>query len=398
MKKFISLFMLLTMSLMVLAQNDIAQYSIPSLNSIDEYQQFVGKTITYYPKREWISILGRYGLSKQFDLGFELKDYIVESIVAEKKKKDWMKTIWTLKEDKYGFKRVITVFVGNYTGKVDRYRNECLLGDLQFFQYDKWKEGHKSEIGIEFSDPKVKGVYKVVDIKLDTDKKSIYNDRLIKVYTLLSPFDGSKKEYEASIAKNECFKEDKSGKYHTYLSKVEKPSNPAIKFGKTTIVQGDDKNATKFSYIDNFIDILIFGNSEQFSFVLKNVSETTQKLVWDNAVFVGIDGSTSKIMHSGVKYSERSASQPSSTIIRGASLEDIACPISNVYYDEGTTINHKTYGSGWKTKSMYPSDISSDVRQVSLMLPIQIKDVENEYIFVFDVKYEYNHPDRLNKE
>lgn len=182
-----------------------------------------------------------------------------------------------------------------------------------------------------------------------------------------------------------CFEEDKSGGYYTYLSKVEKPSNPAIKYGKTTIINGDGKQATKFSYVDNFIDIVIFGNSEQFSFILKNISQSTQKLVWDNAVFVGIDGSTSRIMHSGVKYSERSASQPASTIIKGASLEDIACPISNVYYDEGTTVNHKTYGNGWKTRSMYPTISSKEIKQVSLMLPIQIKDVENEYIFVFDI-------------
>ena len=399
MKKLFTLFMLLTMSLATFAQNDIEEYSIPSLSSIEEYQQFVGKTITYYPKKKWISLLSKYSLSQQFNLDFKLKDFIVESIVADKKKKDWMKTIWTLKDAKTGYNKQITVFVGNYTGKVkDYYRNECLLKDLQFFQYDKWKESHKSEIGTEFSDPIVKGTYKVVDVKLDIVKNASYNDELAKVYTVLSPFDGSRKEYEASRAKFECFTDDKSGKYQTYLAKVEKPSNPAIKFGKTITVQGDGKNATKFSYIDNFIDILIFGNSEQFSFVLKNVSETTQKIVWDDAVFVGIDGSTSKIMHSGVKYSERSASQPPSTIIRGASLEDIACPISNVYYDEGTTINYKTYGNGWKTKSMYPSKVSSDVKQVSLMLPIQIKDVENEYIFVFDVKYEYNYPDRLNIE
>lgn len=397
MKNLVSLFLLWAISLSVSAQADIEKFVIPSYNSIEEYQQLVGKTITYYPKMKYISLLGRSSLSQQFNLDFKLRDFVVESISAEKKKKDWIKTLWSLKEVGTGINRKITVYIGNYTGKIDSYyRDECLLKDFQFFLYDQWKVAHQSEIGTEIKDPLVKGIYKVVDVKLDIVKNSSYDNEIAKVYTVESPFTNTKRDYIASEVRSKCFEEDKSGRYHTYLSKVEKPSNPSIKYGKTTVIKGDGKQTTKFSYIDNFIDILIFGDSEQFSFVLKNVSQTTQKLIWDDAVFVGIDGSTSKVMHSGVKYSERSASQPASTIIKGASLEDIACPISNVYYDEGTTINHKTYGNGWKTRSMYPKTISKDIKQVSLMLPIQIKDVENEYIFVFDVKYEYNHPERLN--
>ncbi len=30
------------------------------------------------------------------------------------------------------------------------------------------------------------------------------------------------------------------------------------------------------------------------------------------------------------------------------------------------------------------------------MLPIQIKDVINEYVFVFRVKWEYNYPEMIN--
>ena len=41
--------------------------------------------------------------------------------------------------------------------------------------------------------------------------------------------------------------------------------------------------------------------------------------------------------------------------------------------------------------------ISKGVKQFRLMLPIQIKDVVNEYVFIFDVEYEYNHPERLTQ-
>ncbi len=52
----------------------------------------------------------------------------------------------------------------------------------------------------------------------------------------------------------------------------------------------------------------------------------------------------------------------------------------------------------WVIDSMYPKTPSEEVKQVRLMLPIQIKDVLNEYVFVSDVKYLYNHPELLNYE
>ena len=116
------------------------------------------------------------------------------------------------------------------------------------------------------------------------------------------------------------------------LTKVEKPSNSAVRYGKTTSVT--DKGITKYSYEDNFIDILIFAGSTQFNFILKNISDNTLKVVWNEAVFVDVDGSTSKVMHSGIKYSQREADQPASTIIKGAKLEDLAAPTDKVYYSD----------------------------------------------------------------
>ena len=108
----------------------------------------------------------------------------------------------------------------------------------------------------------------------------------------------------------------------------------------------------------------------------------------DDAAFVDYSGNTSRVMHSGIKYSQKEASQPASTIIKGATLDDVACPTANVYYS--------TILKDWVTKSMYPQYATYGANQIQLMLPIQIKDVVNEYIFVFDLKYGYNYPERLN--
>ena len=56
----------------------------------------------------------------------------------------------------------------------------------------------------------------------------------------------------------------------------------------------------------------------------------------------------------------------------------------------------KSGEGGWDTYSMYPREKGLKPGQIKLMLPIQIKDVINEYVFIFDVQYVFNHPERLN--
>ena len=187
------------------------------------------------------------------------------------------------------------------------------------------------------------------------------------------------------------------GKYKTALAKVEKPKDSSNRYGETTTIQ--DAGIDKYSYNDSIIDITIFGTSEDFRFVLKNISEHSLRIIWNEAVFVGLDGSTSKIMHLGTKYSQREADQPASVVIKGAKIDDLVKPTANVYYDEGYKIGYSTFDNGWKTKSMLPKVYTGKVAgEIRLMLPIQIKDVVNEYTFVFRVYYTFDHPELLHTE
>ena len=92
-------------------------------------------------------------------------------------------------------------------------------------------------------------------------------------------------------------------------------------------------------------------------------------------------------MHVETKYSQKDGDQPATTIIKNAKIDDLAVPTVNVRYS-GVL-------KDWVIDSMYPNKIISEPGQLRLMLPIQIKDVINEYTFVFDVKYIYKYPERL---
>lgn len=243
-----------------------------------------------------------------------------------------------------------------------------------------------SRFGEVLSDPRVKHQYEIVGFQF-SDYKELH--KLEYAYYVVRQIGNAANTHTCSYSDplSNAFAEDLSGNYVTRLASVEKPSNPEIRYGTTTVVE-DDK-VTKFSYVDNAIDIIIFGSSTQFSFVLKNVSDNSIKVVWNEAVFVDYDGSTSKIMHLGTKYSQKDGDQPASTVIKGAKIEDVAVPTVNVRYSDLL--------KDWVTDSMYPSDPGKEPGQLRLMLPIQLKEVINEYIFVFDVKYVFKYPERLNQ-
>lgn len=234
-----------------------------------------------------------------------------------------------------------------------------------------------SSLGKKYTNKLVKGDYTVIDV--DGSLSSI--PRYVVRYSVT----GKDKKVEVKNAETECFKEDISGRYVATLSKVEKPVNPATRYGKTSVVE--ESGITKYSYIDKYIDILIFAESSRFSFRIKNVSENTIKLVWNEAVFVDSDGSTSKVMHVGTKYSEKDGDQPASTIIKGAMIDDIAAPTKNVRYSSVL--------KDWVIDPIFSTTYSKSLDPVRLMLPIQVKDVINEYVFIFDVKYKWSHPERL---
>lgn len=240
-----------------------------------------------------------------------------------------------------------------------------------------------SNYGRVISSPKVTTKYKVIGI-VGSEKYAFKGGA--PTYVLHDTENPDKKRV-GSITNPEStiFKEDLSGRYISVLSKVEKPSNPSIRYGKTMII--NDKDISKYSYVDNVIDILIFGGSTQFDFVLKNVSDNSIKIIWNEAVFVNYDGSSSKVIHAGTRYSQREGDQQATTIIKGSKIEDIAVPNCYIRYSE--TLKE------WVKNSMYPSAPDIKPGQLRLMLPIQIKDVINEYVFIFDVKYVYNHPDVL---
>jgi len=169
------------------------------------------------------------------------------------------------------------------------------------------------------------------------------------------------------------------------LRKVERTNDPENRYSGVSEI---DKSCIKdlsiattigdldinfYNFEDDIISLIVGGISPSYSFIIRNKTNNTLKIVWDDAVFADIDGGVSKVMHNGVKYAEKENSQPSTSIIKGGTLSDRIIPTQFVRYQN----------DDWIVADNYTEDVNGIVR---IMLPIQIKDVINEYLFEFSLE------------
>lgn len=226
-------------------------------------------------------------------------------------------------------------------------------------------------VGKYYTKKYVKGGYRIHEASRNT--VSFIND-VTKVITKLTPT--TLGNLEESL-----FKNDLASYYQPILTKVERTNNPEYRYSGLKEVESDQVSWFKFE--DEYIDMSISGITTKFDFILKNKTINTLKLIWDDAVFVNVDGNTSRIIHKGVNMANRESSQVSSNIIRNASLTDFIVP--SVFLDSNGRI----------TRDGFPEDSSYEGKKITLMLPIQIKEVINEYVLEFTLLYLPLHPERL---
>lgn len=181
-----------------------------------------------------------------------------------------------------------------------------------------------------------------------------------------------------------------SGSYDISLDSVELPEDSSIEFGNSKIIELKEDGENKYVYEDDMIKVLWLPLSSQFSFTLENKTTHSIKLIWDETVYVDENGSSSRVLHSGVKYIDRNNSQPSSIVIKKGRIDDLIVPTDNIYYVSGQ------YG-GWRTAPLFKNTAYTEDelnalvkmnigKSVKIYLPIEIEGIINEYIFSFIVK------------
>lgn len=187
-------------------------------------------------------------------------------------------------------------------------------------------------------------------------------------------------------------KTKRTADYTISLTSVELPANAKERYGETITIDNSINDTSRYVFEDDYMKISWFVGYNKFYFTLYNKSNHALKIIWDDATLVMPDNSISKLMHTGVKYSQRNESQVATTIPRGAKIEDMLVPTENVVYIDNI---------GWYEMPLLKKSFDTDAEMrkaesmkgnvMRVLLPIKIEDVQNEYTFVFtinDVKVE----------
>ena len=121
----------------------------------------------------------------------------------------------------------------------------------------------------------------------------------------------------------------------------------------------------------------------QLEFTLTNKGGATLRVLWDEASYVGVDGKADRIMHQGVRFADRNASMPPTSVMRGSSLDDLIAPTGNVYWREGYATNDI---GAWESRPLVATDATvTESSRVKVLLPLDIGGVVHEYVFIFSL-------------
>jgi hypothetical protein len=125
----------------------------------------------------------------------------------------------------------------------------------------------------------------------------------------------------------------------------------------------------------------------QLGFVLKNKSNETLKIIWDDMAYISTSNTTEKVFHKGIKYIDREKPQAPTSVYKNTTLSDLVAPSSYTTYVSGQ------YG-GWKSSPLIPTmeillSKKIEYRQeligktLRVAFPIKIEDKIFEYLFTF---------------
>lgn len=196
-----------------------------------------------------------------------------------------------------------------------------------------------------------------------------------------------------------------SASYDLSLNKVERPEKATQRYGSQKVDTVSNNSKYRFVFEDDLVRIFWLADSRNIAFSLENKTDHSIKLLWDEAAFVDENGRSHRVMHSGVKYNDKEKSQAPSIVVRKGSLEDIVFPTDYVSwldgggYMAGSWIEKPFFpssdyysGYGKYSTGKYASFASFDStvksyvgKTYQVLLPLQIEDVINDYIFTFKV-------------
>lgn len=152
----------------------------------------------------------------------------------------------------------------------------------------------------------------------------------------------------------------------------------ALSYARYHIILANSKDSTTF---DDGNIIATFGLLNGITLTLKNQLDQPIEILWNETSIVMPDGTSEKIIHSGVKYIDRGKEMPNTAIPPGAKIDDKLIPIENVEY-------RGRYG--WGEDPMFRSNSKTKLalrdKTMSVFMPIKLPSGKKNYNFELKIR------------
>lgn len=151
-----------------------------------------------------------------------------------------------------------------------------------------------------------------------------------------------------------------------------------LTFAKYHLILQNGKDSATFED-DNITANFSLGNG--IYVVLKNNMDQPIEILWNETSIVMPDGTTKKIMHSGIKYIDRGQNMPNTVIPPGAKINDKLIPIDRVRWN--STFNDWNDMPLFKTNSKTKLALMN--KTMSVFMPIKLPSGKKNYNFKFKI-------------
>jgi hypothetical protein len=186
--------------------------------------------------------------------------------------------------------------------------------------------------------------------------------------------------------------------YELVLGEVDRPTETAELLGKQKISSIVEEGNT-YMFEDGIIKILWLPSVTMFEFLLENKTNSPMKIIWNEAAYVCEKGDSHKVIHAGIKYSQRNRYSLPSDIEQKSTLKDYIYPADYMSYTDDAWVERPMFSGRWEGKTLLPaSQKGGDPQEflnsaknyigktIQVLLPIRVEDVKYDYTFIFKVR------------
>jgi hypothetical protein len=176
--------------------------------------------------------------------------------------------------------------------------------------------------------------------------------------------------------------------YDIGLTVVDRPTVIQEKFGDYDVTLTEETGPDISSFEDGLVKIIWTPTAYDVAFELTNKTDRSIRILWDQAEFIDLEGTSHRVVHADLDQAEADEFQEPAQVEPASTYRDAMFPAGSYVYRSGN----------WHKKPLLPS--MSVSRQASgieeqasefvgksfqIKLPLEVDDTASRYVFTFKV-------------